>query len=364
MAQLTRLPGSGRSELELFTRKVLIVLASGAAALLFWNARDALLLVFIAAVIAAGISPAVRRVRILWRYNFRKQLSRGTAVMIVYLPFLLLVLLIGVVIVPRFIHDTQELGERLPALVEHNILEPLAKFGVPVGVVRAELRDGVELPRSRVFAYMRNAAAAIASVFAVLFMVAYMLIDGERLRNLFLLIYPPEVRGERRGTMRRIARKMSSWLSGQLLLCAIIGVTTFVGLMALRVPYALPLAIIAAVGELIPVIGPTVGAVPALAIALLHSRWQFWAVLIFAVLLQKAENWFIVPRVMSRKVQVSPLAVFIAFMIGASLLGIIGAIIAIPVAAIVQVAFEEAFVARRERRLDLERAGTLLRKAD
>jgi predicted PurR-regulated permease PerM len=118
------------------------------------------------------------------------------------------------------------------------------------------------------------------------------------------------------------------------------------------------------VGELIPVIGPTIGAVPALAIALLHSRWQFWAVLAFAFLLQKAENWFIVPRVMSKKVAVSPLAIFVAFMIGASLLGVIGAIIAIPVAAIVQVAFEEVFVKRRERRLDLDRSGTLLRKAD
>jgi predicted PurR-regulated permease PerM len=356
--------GRGRSELELFARKLLIVMAAAAGALLLWNARDVLLLIFVAAVIAAGISPAVRRVRILWRYQFHRQLNRGAAVMIVYLPFLLTVLLIGVVIVPRFIHDTQELGARLPELIETNILQPAERIGVPVGAVRQELADGVELPRSRVFAYMRNAAAAIASVFAVLFMVAYMLIDGDRLRNLFLLIYPPEVRGERRSTMQRMARRMSSWLSGQLLLSAIIGVTTFVGLTVLRVPYALPLAIIAAVGELIPVIGPTVGAVPALAVALLHSPWQFWAVLVFAVVLQKAENWFIVPRVMSRKVQVSPLAVFIAFMIGASLLGVIGAIIAIPVAAIAQVAFEEAFVARRERRLDVDRAGTLLRKAD
>jgi predicted PurR-regulated permease PerM len=80
--------------------------------------------------------------------------------------------------------------------------------------------------------------------------------------------------------------------------------------------------------------------------------------------LQKAENLFIVPRVMSRKVSISPLAVFIAFMIGASLLGIVGAIMAIPVAAIAQVAFDEVFVSRRERRQDLDRAGTLLRKAD
>jgi predicted PurR-regulated permease PerM len=198
----------------------------------------------------------------------------------------------------------------------------------------------------------------------VLFMVAYMLIDAERLRNLFLLVYPPEVRGQRRHTLTRIAKRMSAWLSAQLLLCLIIGVSTFVGLSLLRIPYALPLAIIAAVGELIPAIGPTVGAVPALIVALLSSPWQFWAVLIFAVVLQKVENYFIVPRVMARKVSISPLAVFIAFMIGASLLGVMGAIMAIPVAAIAQVAFDEAFVARRERRQDLERSGTLLRKAD
>ncbi|HYC92462.1 MAG TPA: AI-2E family transporter [Thermoanaerobaculia bacterium] len=352
-----------RGELELFVKKVLLLLGIAAGATVLWFARDVLVLVFIAAVLAAGIAPVVRRVRILWRFNFRRKLSRGTAVMIVYLPFLVAVLLVGILVVPRFIHDTRELGQKLPALLDQNVLAPLEGFGVPVNVIREELRT-VELPRSRVFAYMRNAAAAIASVFAVLFMVAYMLIDAERLRNLFLLVYPPEVRGRRRRTLMRVAKRMSGWLSAQLLLSAIIGVATFVGLTALRVPYALPLAIIAAVGELVPVIGPTVGAVPALIVALLHSRWQFWSVLAFAFLLQKVENYFIVPRVMSAKVSISPLAVFIAFLVGASLLGLMGAIMAIPVAAIAQVAFDEAFVKRRERRQDLDRAGTLLRKAD
>lgn len=352
-----------RSELEIFTKKVLIVAAIVALAAVLWFARDVLLLVFIAAALAAGIAPAVRRVRLFWRYQFHRKLSRGAAVMCVYLPFLAGVILMGVLVVPRFIAETDALGAQMPELIDRNILTPLGKY-VPVGEIRAELKDGIELPRSRVFAYMRNAAAAVASAFAVLFMIAYMLIDAERLRNLFLLVYPPEVRGERRRTLMRIAKRMSSWLSGQLLLSAIIGVATFVGLVALRIPYALPLAIIAAVGELVPVIGPTVGAVPALAMALLHSRWQFWSYLVFALLLQKIENYFIVPRVMSKKVSIAPLAVFIAFMIGASLLGVIGAIMAIPLAAIVQVAFDEAFVARRERRQDLERPGTLLRKAD
>ena len=101
---------------------------------------------------------------------------------------------------------------------------------------------------------------------------------------------------------------------------------------------------------------------PALILALLHSRWQFWTLLIMVLVYQKIENLFIGPRVMSRRVAISPLTVFVAFMIGATVFGFVGALMAIPVAAMMQVAFEEAFVARRERRLDVQRAGTLRTK--
>lgn len=358
-----RRPERPRSELELFTKKVLIVTAAVAAASVLWYARDVVLLVFIAAALAAGIAPAVRRVRLFWRYRVHRKLSRGAAVMIVYMPLVVGAVVLALLVIPRLNADTSELGSRLPVLIEENILQPLERF-VPVGAVREQLRGGIELPRSRVFAFMRNAATAFASVLALLFMIAYMLIDADRLQNLLLLTAPPEARGRRRRMLKRIGSRMSSWLSGQLLLSAIIGIATFIGLVALRIPYALPLAILAAVGELVPLIGPTVGAIPVLCIALLQSPWQFWSYLVFAILLQKAENLFIVPRVMAKKVSISPLTVFIAFLFGASLLGIVGAIMAIPVAAIAQVAFDEVFVARRERRQDMERAGTLLRKAE
>lgn len=352
-----------RSDLEIFTRKVLIVVAVAVTLLLLWAARGVLVLVFIAAILAAGIAPAVHRVRLMWRFRFRRNLPRGPAVMIVYLPFLAAVILLGVVVLPRFVADTRELGAQIPTLIEQNILTPLEHY-VPVGFVREELRHGVELPRSQMFAYMRNAATAVASILAVLFMVAYMLVDAQRLRNTILLVYPADVRGDRRATLIRMGNRMSLWLSGQLLLSALIGVASFIFFFAIGVPYALPLAILAALGELVPMIGPTLTVIPALAIALLSSRWQFWSVLVFAIVLQKIENLVIIPRVMSRRMAISPLAIFIAFMIGASLLGVIGAIIAIPVAAILQVAFDEIFVSRRERRQDVDRAGTLLRKAD
>lgn len=360
---MTMRPSERARELQTFALKVAIVCAFGLVLLLLWHVRHIIVLVFIAAILAAGIAPAVRGVQIRGRFWLKRKIPRAAAVLIVYLPFLATVLLLAGVLAPRVIADSNELTARLPELIEQNILKPLEAY-VPVDVVREQLRDGVEVPRSRVFGAMRGVAAVFAAIIAILVMVAYMLMDAERLRNLVLLIYPPEVRGERRRTLKRIGRRMSSWLSAQLVLSGIIGVCTFVGLVALRVPYAVPLAILAAIGEMVPVIGPTLGTLPALGIALLQSPWQFWSVLIFVVVLQKAENLFIVPRVMSKKVSISPLAVVIAFMIGASLLGVLGAIIAIPVAAIAQVAFDEVFVARRERRMNVDRAGTLLRRVD
>lgn len=352
-----------KDDLQLFTKKVAVMAAFAAAAALLWLVRDIVLLIFVAAVLAAGIAPAVRRVRILARFWFRRRLERGTAVMIVYLPFVLLVVTVALVVVPQLVNDWQALSEQLPKVIEENVLRPLDRY-IPVEPLRQILRDGIQLEGSSIFGYVRGVAVVIGGAIAVLFMVAYMLIDAERLRNLILLFYPAEVRGERRRTLSRMGRKMSSWLAGQLILAAVIGLATFCALLLLRIPYALPLAILAAVGELVPVIGPILGALPALAVALLSSSWQFWSVLLFAVLLQKFENLFIAPRVMARKVEVSPLAVFIAFMIGASLLGVLGAILAIPVAAILQVAIDEAFVSKRERRQDLERPGTLLRRVD
>jgi len=351
----------GDRDLYRFAQRVGVIIVFGLLLLLLWAVRDLLILIFIAAVLAAGISPAVHRVRVIGRYRLRRNIPRGTAVVVVYFPFLLLVILLAIFLLPRLIGETRALNAQLPALVEHNILTPLAHY-MPVGTLRQLLNEGVTVPRAHVFGYVRGAATVIGSFVAVLFMVVYMLIDAHRLRNMILLLYPENVRGDRRQTLNRVARRLSSWLSGQLILSGIMGVTMFAIMLALRIPYALPLALLATVGEMVPVIGPILGFTPALMIAILNSRWQFWSVLIAAVVMQKVENFIIAPRVMSRKVSISPLSAFIAFMIGASLLGIVGALMAIPVAAILHVAFEEMFVGRRERRHDVLRAGTLAKR--
>jgi len=353
--------GSDR-DLYLYAQKVVVTIVFALLLVLLWTVREVLILVFLAAVLAAGISPAVLRVRVLARLTFRRSISRGTAVLLVYFPFVLVIVLLALFMVPRLIGEMHALTDQLPQLIEHNLLTPLQRY-VPVGVLRESMSHGVTVPRARAFGFVRSAATVVGSLVAVLFMVVYMLIDAHRLRNMILLLYPENVRGDRRAMLNRMARRMSSWLSAQLILSGIMGVTMFIVMLALRIPYALPLALFATLGEMVPVIGPILGFAPALMIAILHSRWQFWSVLVIALVMQKIENFIIVPRVMSRRVSISPLATFIAFMMGAALLGIIGALLAIPVAAILHVAFEEMFVDRRERRQDVLRAGTLVKRS-
>lgn len=352
-----------RDELTLFAKKIAIVILFALIVWLLWAGRAVLILVFISAALAAGIAPVVHRVRVVWRHLTHRSLSRGTAVLLVYFPCVLFVIGLVVIVVPQLIDQTHALGAQFPTLFERNIVVPLSHY-VPMGRVRDYVREnGFTLPQGRLFGVVRGTATAFASFIAVLFMVVYMLMDAHRLRNLILLFYPPAMRAERRQMLNRMARRMSLWLSAQLILSAIMGVAVFAGLLLLRIPYALPLAIFAMLGELVPVIGPIVGCAPALLLALLQSRWQFWSVLILILILQKLENLIIAPRVMSRRVSISPLTAFIAFMLGAAALGIVGAIMAIPATAVVQVWFDEMFVDPRERRYDRARMGTLRGRA-
>src|ERR1700741_3245428 len=114
-----------RSELEMFVRKAAIVVVIAIGLTIVWAARDAVILIFIAAVLAAGISPAVHWVRVRWRLLFHKNLRRGSPVLIVYLPFLCAAIALLVFMVPRLVVDLHSLSAQLPQLLERNVLTPM-----------------------------------------------------------------------------------------------------------------------------------------------------------------------------------------------------------------------------------------------
>jgi predicted PurR-regulated permease PerM len=151
------------------------------------------------------------------------------------------------------------------------------------------------------------------------------------------------------GAARAITVKLSAWLGGQLLLGAVIGITSAIGLWLMGIPYFYVLALISAVGELIPVVGPILAAIPAILVAGTVSYQKVVMVVVFFVVQQQFENHVLVPKVMERQVGVSAVTVIVALLIGGNLLGIVGALLAVPTAAILQVLLMEILEMREKR---------------
>jgi predicted PurR-regulated permease PerM len=175
----------------------------------------------------------------------------------------------------------------------------------------------------------------------ILILTFYLLVDFDQLLRFFIRLFPRQNRLRVHEATRRVTTKVSAWLGGQLLLGGIIGSSAAVGLWLLGVPYFYVLALLAAIGEMIPVIGPILSAIPAVLVALTVKPMLALFVMVFFIVQQQVENHLLVPRVMARQVGISAVVVIVALMIGGSLLGIVGAILAVPTAAILQVLFEE-----------------------
>ena len=179
----------------------------------------------------------------------------------------------------------------------------------------------------------------------ILILTFYILIEADSLRGTMLHLFPARDRARVAAASRDITVKVSAWLGGQLLLGGIIGTSSAIGLWLLGIPFFYVLALISGIGELIPVVGPVLSAIPAIAVAATVSINKVLLVIVFFVVQQQFENHVLVPKVMQRQVGVSPVTVIVALLIGGKLLGIVGAILAVPTAAILQVVFSEMFAA-------------------
>jgi predicted PurR-regulated permease PerM len=162
-------------------------------------------------------------------------------------------------------------------------------------------------------------AGLVGGVFGfvtIIILTFYLLVEAEQLRAAMLRLFPAPRRAKVAALSRDITMKISAWLGGQLLLGGIIGMSTAIGLWLLGVPFFSVLAVIAGVGELIPVVGPILAAVPAIVVALTVSYQKALLVIVFFVLQQQLENHVLVPKIMERQVGVSAVTVIVALLIG------------------------------------------------
>jgi predicted PurR-regulated permease PerM len=319
------------------------ILAAGIACTLYL-VRDALLIVYISAIIAIGLSPLVngaeqRAAR--WRYKP----PRWAAILAIYCCILGILVGVGLLVIPPLVQQARALWTALPMLIERGqewlvargILQPGSS---PSDVIRQSPVGGGDAV-STVLAAVWGFIGGIFGAVTILILSFYMLADSRQIVRAFVRMFPRSERSRVDDACIRVTTKVSAWLGGQLLLAGVISFTAAIGLWLLGVPYFYVLALIAGVGEMIPVVGPLLSAVPAVAVALSQSPKLALFVAVFFFFQQQFENHVLVPRIMSRQVGVSPVIVIVSLLIGGSLLGIVGAILAVPTAAVLQVLFEE-----------------------
>lgn len=316
--------------------------------LLMWalyHVRGALLLIYVAAVVAIGLSPLVSAIEQREGEFTRNRVPRWLAILAIYLVILSALVAVAMAVVPPLAAQMRELWTALPDLLHRG-----QQWLIDRGLLSRELsvREAVEkAPVARgdavgtLFDALWRLVGGIAGLLTILILAFYFLVDAENIVNTFVRLFP---RGKRRrvdDACRRVTTKVSAWLGGQLLLGAIIGSSAALGLWLMGVPYFSVLALIAAIGELIPIIGPLLAAIPAIAVAFSVSPGLALGVMIFFIAQQQIENHVLVPKVMERQVGVSAVVIVVALLLGGSLLGVIGAVLAVPTAAILHVLVQE-----------------------
>jgi predicted PurR-regulated permease PerM len=307
-----------------------------------WIARQVLTWVLIAVFLALAMNPAVEW---LQAHGLRR---RSAATAVTFLLVLAGIVGIGALFVPTLVDEVNKFADATPGYVED-----LTKGRGPLGFLQEDyhvvdrVRDAVEEggAASRVLGLSGTAIAitkgvltAIVAVVTIAFMTFFMLLEGPTWMERFYSLLPADKQPRWRQIGRDIYRTVGGYVTGNLFISLIAGVSSTVLLLILGVPFAVALGLLVAILDLIPLAGATLAAIIVSTVAFLAEGWVKGAiVIVFFIVYQQLENHLIQPVVYSRTVQLSPLAILIAVLVGAELAGVLGALAAIPIAGTIQV---------------------------
>ena len=298
----------------------------------------ALVLVFIALLLASGLEPLIRRVRT------HSPLGRGATLLLVYAGFFVIVASIVLLIVPSAVNQLNELGARLgPILADTRewarTIEPrflsVSLVGLLTTFQRVLVPSAGDAPEpEQLIALGLTFAEIVISVISVLALVYFWLTERAHLQRFALAMLPATRREAAREAWNEIEDRLGAWVRGQLILMGSVGLATTVAYFLIGLDGPVLLGLIAGLAEAIPLIGPALGAVPALIVAALTGNIEtvlLVALVYFAI--QVIEGNVLVPLVMHNTIGIPPFIVFASILVGAAIAGIAGALIAVPLAA-------------------------------
>lgn len=302
-----------------------------------WHLRDVAIMVLLSIVIASAIDPAAG-----WFSKFK--IPRIFGVIIVYFTAFFIFFLTFYFVIPPLLGEVIDFVSFLPEFVD-NVFSPqgpifsivpslptvlidsLKNFTLYLEGSVPEISQGIALATSTIFGGVLNFVLMIVISF-------YLSVQESGIENFLRIVTPIKHEEYIISLWKRSQKKIGKWLQGQILLGLLIGIFVFLGLTILGVKYALLLAILSAVFEIIPVFGPVMAAIPAIAVAAIQSPILGLSTLGLYVIVQQFENHLIYPLVVRKTIGVPPLLVIIAIVVGGKLAGIYGIVLSVPLAAI------------------------------
>ncbi len=348
---------------RIVARGIFLVFALLFAIFLVRELKTVILQLVLASVIAAAASPLVNALTDSV-HTRRWHLPRGIATLVVFLAGILLLVLVVLMVALAVGPDLRRFATNLPGYVQStqtSFAELLSRYpelraqfdGAMAGLqVQDVLSRAVGLlsQASQVIGIATSALGGVLHLVFTLILALYLTVDADRIRRYLIQFLPFERQDQALRVTERIGVRLGAWGRGQVILGAIVGAMTLVAALALGLPYVAVLTLVAAVGELVPNLGPIIAAIPLVIVGFLTSPTHGFVALGVAILIQQLENNLIAPRVMGQAVELHPLVVMLAILVGNELLGVVGALLAVPVAASLAVVVEELLEERRNRR--------------
>jgi predicted PurR-regulated permease PerM len=335
---------AGQSQISTRTivRVFFTLVALGVLLYLLYLVRSVLGLLCIAIFLSVALGPAVD--------NFRKlKLPRAAAILATFIAMFLAIFLIGLIVVPPIVNEVEAFADDVPSYIDDiRSNETLREYDDKYDITQKLEEQASSLP-SRLGDAAGALQAVTVGVFStilqlvtVLTITFFLLLDGGRIVNFILT----QVRSSHQERVRQVAADIygatGGYVAGALALATAAGISTYIILSILDVPFAVPLAVLMAFFDLIPLVGSTIGGVLVALVTLFADFPGDTLVWIaFVLIYQQIENSVFQPVVYRRTVNLHPLAVITAILVGSSLLGVLGALVAIPIAAAIQIALKD-----------------------
>lgn len=266
----------------------------------------------------------------------KKKIPRVLAILIIYLLILSAFAGIFSLIVPPLVAQTRSLFDNLPAILE-SINKFISFYQIPAQDIVSRLASEFGFFGTNFFKITAGFLSSILGMITLAVFTFYLLLGWPKIVDLLTSFFSGKQAQRIDQLLNDAEAGIGAWVRGELFLMFVVGLLSYIGLFLLGIPYALSLAVVAGLLEIVPIIGPIISAIPAVLIGLLVSPILALAVAALFFVVQQLENHLIVPNVMRRVVGVNPLITILALMIGAKLGGILGAFLAIPLVVLLKI---------------------------